>query len=839
MARRVGRNHSLSIAPFIAGLVLWIAVSAMAQVEGGNRPAGKTSDELASVGTSSPAQLTPRSEGGALSSIDRSQRRRDARATDQQEAFSFLPAVVYGSGGSAPVFVAVADLDGDGKPDLVVGNGNSIGVLLGKGDGTFQSAVAYNSGGGVLGVAIADVNGDGRPDIVVANGGVGVLLGYGDGTFQPVVNYGSGGSGTLSVAVTDVNGDGKPDIVVSNCVPSGSSCSYATGGLLGILLGNGDGTFRTVVTYDSGGSVPISVAVADVNEDGKPDLLVAETNLFNGGSMIGVLLGNGDGTFQPATFLYEGYGTIPESLAVADVNGDGNLDLAVVNFYSSDNLCGSNSYSLVTVWLGKGDGTFPGAGNDCSGGIFTYSAAVADLNGDGKPDVALASQCLPDGCSSNGAVSVLAGNGDGTFLPALIYDSGGTGAHAVAVADVNGDGNPDLLVANAISNTVGVLLNNNPPRSPTTITLSSSSNPSVAGQSVTFVAVVGSTSGTPTGVVVFSHGLGSATLSGGSASITVPSLVAGSYSITAAYQGSSAFSPSTSGSLNQVVNIATTITTLAPSVNPVRINLRVTYTAAVTSQYGEAATGTVTFQDGGSTIATVSLGNNQATYRTSYPTRGIHAMTATYSGDGNNAGSLSSTLTEQVEGFASKTIVTTSGSPSLLGQPVTFAATLTSTHGGIPDGELVTFYDGRIAIGTSATASGVATFTTSSLTAKTHTIEATYPGDSTFEPSSGKVKQIVEKYPTTTSLSSSLNPSQLGQQVTFTAQVTNLGSTPPTGKITFLDGTISLGSAKLSGGGATLTTSKLAVGRHPVTANYSGDADNAGSTSPVVEQVVQ
>jgi hypothetical protein len=512
--------------------------------------------------------------------------------------------------------------------------------------------------------------------------------------------------------------------------------------------------------------------------------------------------------------------------------------IAVVNFYSSDNLCGSNSYSLVNVWLGKGNGTFPGGGNYCSGGIFTYSVAVADLNSDGKPDLALASQCLPDGCSTDGAVSVLAGNGDGTFLPALIYDSGGTGAHSVALADVNGDGNPDLLVANAISNTVGVLLNNNPPRGPTTTTLSSSSNPSVAGQSVTFVAVVGSTAGTPTGVVVFSHGLGSATLSGGSASITVPLLVAGSYSITAAYQGSSAFSPSTSASLNQVVNIATTTTTLASSVNPGRINLRVTYTAAVTSQYGGAATGTVTFQDGGSTIATVPLANNQAAYSTSYITRGTHAMTAIYSGDGNNAGSMSATLTEQVKGFPSKTVVTSSGAPSFVGQPVTFTATVASSHGTIPDGELVTFYDGTTPLGSVALASGTAAYTTSPLPARTHFIKATYAGDARFEPSSGSVKQVVDKYPTMTALSSSLNPSNYGQAVTFTTAVTSAGPTP-TGKVKFMDGTTGIGTVTLSGGVATLTKSKLAVGTHPITAQYLGDAACAKSTSSVLDQVVQ
>ena len=195
------------------------------------------------------------------------------------------------------------------------------------------------------------------------------------------------------------------------------------------------------------------------------------------------------------------------------------------------------------------------------------------------------------------------------------------------------------------------------------------------------------------------------------------------------------------------------------------------------------------FRDGGSTVATVSLKSNQGAYSTSYPAPGTHAITATYSGDANNSASISATLMEQIKrGFPSVTVLATSGSPSQVGQPVTFTATVTSSHGPIPDGELVTFYDGATAIGTGSTASGVAKFTTSALTAKTHTIKATYAGDAIFKPSTGTVTQTVIKYQTTTTLTSSPNPSQFGQAVTFTAHVTSTGPAP-TGKVKFLDGT--------------------------------------------------
>jgi hypothetical protein len=150
----------------------------------------------------------------------------------------------------------------------------------------------------------------------------------------------------------------------------------------------------------------------------------------------------------------------------------------------------------------------------------------------------------------------------------------------------------------------------------------------------------------------------------------------------------------------------------------------------------------------------------------------------------------------------------------------------------------VTFYNGTTEMGTNLTKSGAATYTTSSLKAGSHFIKAIYAGDVHFKTSTGAVAQVVEKYPTTTTLTSSLNPSQFGQAVTFTAHVTSAGPTP-TGKVQFLDGTTGIGYVTLSGGVAKVTRSMLAVGTHSITAHYYGDAASATSTSPVVNQVVQ
>lgn len=787
---------------------------------------------LATLTTQTPlAQVTGAARYKKSAAVPEAKQRLLAQPLDTSPPL-FLPAVTYSSGeGGNPTSVVVADLNGDGKPDIVVTNecassctyGGAVGVLLGNGDGTFQSVTTYLTGVDEYSVAVADVNRDGHPDLVVADSkGVEILLGNGDGTFQTA--YSSGGSGQ-SVALADVNGDGKLDLLV------------AGGSDIEVLLGNGDGTFQPAVAYGSGGSGggsgATSLAVADVNGDGKPDLLEANW----GSNSVGVLLGNGDGTFQTAV-TYGSGGEFPYSVAVADVSGDGRPDLIVAN--DCENPCVSSG--VLSVLLGNGDGTFQTAVTYSSGGYGAMSVKVADVNGDAKRDLVAANWCIGQCVEGHSGVGVLLGKGDGTFQTALTYVLPGFDSWSVAVADVNGDGRPDVVVTlgTNIFGVVGVMLRVGD--IPTTTEVVSSINPSVFGQVLTLAATVNSSSGTPTGTVEFFDGstaLGDATLVNGSTTLSISSLATGSHSITAVYQGSLKFNSSASAQLNQVVDTATTTTSLASSSNPVLIHARVKYTATVTGQYGGPATGTVTFQDAGATIATATLASNRAVFSTSYISTGAHAMTTTYSGDANNTGSVSATLTEQVNGYPSKTIVKTSSSPSLVGQPVTFTATVSSIYGTIPDGELVAFYDGSTPLGSVALANGVAVYTTSSLSAKTHTIKATYAGDATFAPSTGWVTQVVNLYPTSTVLISSLNPSTYGQKVTWTATVTFSGSITPTGKVYFTWSGHTIGSATLNSSGvATFTRSNLNADSYPLTAVYGGDATNLGSTSAVLNQVV-
>jgi hypothetical protein len=294
-------------------------------------------------------------------------------------------------------------------------NSNAVisDISLGSASSQVYLPKSYPTGTNPGSLAIADFNGDGIPDLVIANYGdnnVSILLGKGDGTFQAPRTY-PAGSNPWSVAVGDFNMDGIPDIVVANWADH----------TLSVLLGNGDGTFQAQTKYPVGDgplsspvSGTLSLAVADVNQDGKPDIVVG----MDSNSYISVLLGNGDGTFQT-----QKQSPLPDgasSLAIADFNGDGKLDIAV----------GISGNTTLDILLGNGDGTFQ-AGESYVLASYPDALTVGDFNGDGKPDLAIS-------LGGNGTVAAYVGNGDGTFQTPHIYQlSSGTTDQCVWASDVH------------------------------------------------------------------------------------------------------------------------------------------------------------------------------------------------------------------------------------------------------------------------------------------------------------------------------------------------------------------------------------------------------------------
>jgi hypothetical protein len=609
----------------------------------------------------------------------------------------------------------------------------------------FAPPTTYNSGGtSSVSLAAADLNRDGKTDLAVLNNcgstptcSMSILLGNGDGTFQSPVSYSAPGT---SVAIADVNGDGNLDLVVA----SGSSVS--------ILLGNGDGTFQPASSLASIGSGYASVAVGDFNGDGAVDLAVstdcvtAQSCTQNG---VTIFLGNGNGTFQaPVSYPLGAFG--PNSVAVGDFNGDGVPDLVVTSQFASDAF--PNQTGAVTVLLGNGDGTFHSPVSYTPGGYSNSAVAIGDFNGDGRLDLAVVEACT--GSCSYGAVSVFLGNGDGTFQPAQVLALKAHAPSSIVVGDFNGDGKLDILAPSECANpnmcddaTINVLLGNGD---------GTFQRPASYDSGVT---------GIPVAVAADFNGDGKLDLA--------------LADICPAPGGC------TNGTIAVLLSRPATTTSILSSANPSTLGQSVTFTATVSSASGGAPTGTVTFKSGNATLGTETLSGGIASLSTSALKVGTSSITAVYAGDASHAPSTSSALSQVVNKAATPDFSIGATPPSenvFPGQSESYAVTTTALNGftgvvtlnasGLPTGANATFTP------TSVTGSGMATMgVTTSSTTPSGTYAVTVTGTSGTLVHSAIVTLIVNSGPEpdfsiiASPTSQTVTP---GSRATYTVTVTPL-----------------------------------------------------------------
>ena len=348
----------------------------------------------------------------------------------------FAPVQQYATGTHTHGIVS-ADFNGDGRLDLATANSgsNNVSVLLGNGNGTFAPAVNFGVGVEPKSVFAADFNGDGWLDLFTASqtsNDVNVLLGNGNGTFAPSVSY-AGPTGAHEAVAADVDGDGDIDIAVTGW---GST-------IVRMMRNNGNGTFGNFADYVVG-SAPHSLQLADFNGDGRADIAVAN----QGTDAISVILNSGAGIFGSTSNYIIGDG--PHSLRAADLNGDGRIDLVAANEYAD----------TVGVLLGNGIGGFAPVASYATGSV-PKGVAIGDINGDGILDLLTANTAgnYPNNDNPGGnTISVLLGNGNGTFAAPSTYITGRT-PFSLNVADFNNDGKADIATANWHTSDVGVLIN--------------------------------------------------------------------------------------------------------------------------------------------------------------------------------------------------------------------------------------------------------------------------------------------------------------------------------------------------------------------------------------------
>jgi hypothetical protein len=808
-----------------------------------------------------------------------------------KSGLTFGPVLTTISGGSTspysylPTTPVVGDFNGDGHADIAMAVEGGIELLFGNGDGTFASADFYDMGQPVGAAAVADFSGHGFPDVAVTLEATfpQLLLGNGTGTFtpgpNPNPNFGAQPA-DVTILAADFNGDGKPDLNIGNMIANQPSSSTQA-----VAFNLGNGTFTTPVSLPN--SSPI---MADFNRDGRTDIINAS------GLQIVVSLGQKDGSFQSVSTslnvpFYTGF------FNVGDVNNDGKPDLVL------------NYRDHIEVWFGDGDGTFTFASPiNLPGVASVVVAAIADLDGDGNADIILAPD--PNPGASLGPLAILYGNGNGTFQapvfvpifhrfsqvaavdinrdnkPDLVMTDGagiavmmnlggrsfgpevdfvaGRAVSALNVVDVNSDGFPDIVVANPGGTTVTVLLNQPNGASPSGAlvngNLSVTPEPSISGQPFNIsLSISGQNSGAliPTGIVginIDGSFIADASLINGALSYVYSStLLPGLHTITATYNGDSTYA-SKSFSVTHLVSPPTysTQTTLAASPTTLLASQTLRLTATVSSAVSVPA-GIVTFLDGTGTLGSASIDKTGTAYfDTALLTAGVHSISARFQGysqQGVNfittyVSAIFSPSTSAAESVAVTANATTvalisSAGSATAGKVLTFTAQV-NANAGIPFGG-VSFYDGSSLLGSlSLESTGSASFSTASLAVGPHNISAAYSANGPYGGSTSNVLNTAvtpvaaSTFPTMVSLAPQLNSTNGISSLIATVSSLEIFSS---GAVTFLDSGKILGTAPVDASGtARLANVQMNSGIHMLTASFGGTPQYAPAVSPVLTE---
>jgi hypothetical protein len=770
-----------------------------------------------------------------------------------QGSLTFGDPVPYTIGPAQLAATALADFNQDGHLDFAATAPGGIALLQGNGDGTFQSMDTYLVPGiaQFVGFGVADFNGDHVPDIVapISPSGARLLLGAGAGKFNlspTILPTAPGSSSTLGNVFRSLlipgnfNGDAATDLLFANSNT--------------VLFGNGNGTFSSPI--DLSATLPgISTAgTADFNHDGRNDILAfgqfqlslhsllsqpgnsfsdvpltfpfplatggptvfADFNhdgnidaIFGSFPNLQPLLGNGDGTFTlgtPTSIIIPG--AVPTSLnelAAADIDGDGNVDIVAV----------MDDAPNAEIFYGKGDGTFesPVA---LPLSRFYFQIAIADMNGDGKPDLVLA---------DNTIISVVHNNGGRSFGPEVHYLAGTV--ETMVVQDLNGDGLPDIVVGSG-SDTVSVLLNQ-AGNSTLSGTMAVSVEPSALGQPLGITLAV--TPATATGTVTFSvdnlpfatvpitSGLATSTL------VNTSNLTLGTHNLTALYGGNNSFTPATFSLPHKIVPlIHPTSISVTASPNSLLVSQTVHFAISVTS-VGPTPSGTVSFHDGPLTIGSATLDPSTGTgvFNTALLGPGNHTITAQYLGDENSAPATSTPISLVITAFSTSTTLAGLPSTPQVGSTIALSATVASGSGS-PSGS-VSFFDAAQLIGTQELdSSGVGVLVTTLSTSGAHSFTASYNANGPFTSSTSAAQNLTLAGSSTSasSLKISLLPDSMGNRLLLTATVQPALSSGQS--VSFFSDNFLLGVAPITANGmATLNVAGVFPGTHYFSVVFAGN----------------